>query len=70
MWTTQACPWAGAKKWGWNGCGPDGQVKTREVKLAALFTQRTTEAEGHPGRDPDSNTYLGSFATPDAFGLW
>lgn len=54
---------------GRKGRGPDGQAKTREVKLAALFTQRTTDAEGHPVRDPDSTTYLGSFATSDEFGL-
>ena len=54
---------------GRKGRGPDGQAKTREVKLAALFTQRTTDAEGHPVRDPDSTTYLGSFAASDDFGL-
>lgn len=54
---------------GRKGRGPDGQAKTREVKLAALFTQRTSDAEGHPVREPDSTTYLGSFAASDDFGL-
>ena len=51
------------------GRGPDGKAKTREVKLAALFTQTTTDAEGHPVRDPQSTTYLGNFAGSDEFGV-
>ena len=54
---------------GRKGRGPDGQATTREVKLAAFFTQRTTDAQGQPVREPDSSTYLGSFATSDEFGL-
>lgn len=50
------------------GKGPDGKAKTREVKLAALFTQTTVDEENHPVRDPQSTTYLGSFASSDAFG--
>lgn len=37
---------------------PDGRARTREAKLAALFTQTTTDADGHPVRDPDSTSYL------------
>jgi len=58
---------------GRTGKGPEGQAKTREVKLAAFFTQTTTDAEGHPLRDPQSTTYLGSFVSSDQFGpqtLW
>jgi hypothetical protein len=50
------------------GRGPDGQARTREVKLAALFTQTTRDAEGHPIRDPQSTTYLASFVSSDQFG--
>jgi len=53
---------------GRSGRGPDGQAKTREVKLAAFFTQTTTDAEGHPLRDPESTTYLASFVSSDPFG--
>jgi hypothetical protein len=50
------------------GRGPDGQAHTREIKLAALFTQTTRDAEGHPIRDPQSTTYLASFVSSDLFG--
>jgi hypothetical protein len=50
------------------GRGPDGQAKTREVKLAAFFTQTTTDAEGQPVREPESTTYLASLVTADQFG--
>jgi hypothetical protein len=45
----------------------DGRARTREVKLAALFTQTTTDEHGRPVRDPDSTTYLGSFAPAERF---
>ena len=51
------------------GRGPEGQARTREMKLAALFTQTTCDAEGHPLRDPQSTTYLASFVSADQFGL-
>lgn len=50
------------------GRGPDGQARTREVKLAALFTQTTRDAQGEPIRDPHSTTYLASFVSAEAFG--
>jgi hypothetical protein len=50
------------------GRGPDGQARTREIKLAALFTQTTRDAEGRPIRDPQSTTYLASFVSADQFG--
>ena len=50
------------------GRSPDGQAKTREVKLAAFFTQALTDEEGRPVRDPESTTYLASFASSDEFG--
>jgi len=53
---------------GRRGRGPDGQARTREIKLAAFFTQTTRDAEGHPIRDPQSTTYLASFVSSDQFG--
>ena len=50
------------------GRGPDGQARTREIKLAALFTQTMRDAEGRPIRDPQSTTYLASFVSADQFG--
>ena len=50
------------------GRSPDGQARTREIKLAALFTQRTCDAEGQPVRDPQSTTYLASFVPAEQFG--
>jgi hypothetical protein len=53
---------------GRKGRQPNGQAKTREVKLAAFFTQSVIDKQGHPVRDPDSTTYLASFACSDDFG--
>ena len=53
---------------GRRGRGPDAQAQTREIKLAAIFTQTTRDAEGHPIRDPQSTTYLASFVSSDPFG--
>lgn len=62
-------PMVGPELEGRVGRGPDGQAKTREVKLAAFFTQTLTDEEGRPRRDPESTTYLASFACSDEFGL-
>lgn len=62
-------PMIGAELEGRRGKGADGKAKTREVKLAALFTQAKLDEEGHPVRDSDSTTYLGTFACSDDFGL-
>jgi hypothetical protein len=53
---------------GRRGRGPDGKARTREVKLAALFTQSTVDEAGHPVRDARSTTYLGSFVGSEQFG--
>lgn len=50
------------------GRGPEGTAKTREIKLAALFTQTRTNEEGEPVRDESSTTYLASFASAQEFG--
>lgn len=49
------------------GKGPDGKARTREVKLACLFTQTRVDAKGRPVRDPDSTSYLGTFAPAGEF---
>ena len=49
------------------GKAPDGRARTREVKLACLFTQTTVDEQGRPIRDPDSTSYLGSFAPAAEF---
>lgn len=46
----------------------DGSAKTREVKLGCVFTQQSTDEEGHPLRDPSSSTYVSSFACAKEFG--
>ena len=49
------------------GKSADGRARTREVKLACLFTQTTLDEQGRPVRDPDSTSYLGSFAPANQF---
>ena len=44
------------------GKSADGRARTREVKLACLFTQTGLDEQGRPVRDPDSTSYLGSVA--------
>ncbi|MDQ1250489.1 MAG: hypothetical protein QG597_4868 [Actinomycetota bacterium] len=46
----------------------DGRARTREVKLACLFTQTELNDDGYPVRDPDSSSYLASFAPAHEFG--
>jgi hypothetical protein len=46
----------------------DGSSKTREVKLGCVFTQQSVDEEGRPLRDPDSTTYVSSFACSKDFG--
>jgi hypothetical protein len=47
--------------------GKNGPAKTREVKLACVFTQTTVDAEGYAVRDPGSTTYVGAIATAAEF---
>jgi hypothetical protein len=49
------------------GKSADGRARTREVKLACLFTQTTVDEQGRPVRDPDSTSYVGSFAPAEQF---
>lgn len=49
------------------GKSGDGRAHTREVKLACLFTQTRVDDDGRPVRDPDSTSYLATFAPADQF---
>jgi hypothetical protein len=46
----------------------DGRARTREVKLACLFTQTELDEDGFAVRDPGSSSYLASFAPAHEFG--
>ncbi|HUB40588.1 MAG TPA: ISKra4 family transposase [Streptosporangiaceae bacterium] len=46
---------------GRTGKAEDGNARTREVKLACLFTQTTRTDDGYPVRDTASSTYLETF---------
>jgi len=50
------------------GKGPEGRARTREAKLAAIFTQTSFDEEGWPMRDPNSTTYVGAIETAEEFG--
>jgi hypothetical protein len=52
------------------GKAADGRARTREVKLACLFTQTRLDEHGQPVRDPDSTSYLGSFDPPSGSPPW
>ena len=45
---------------GKKGRQPDGTARTREAKLGCVFIQATLEEEGHPVRDADSTTSIGT----------
>ena len=49
------------------GKGPDGHARTREVKLAAVFTQTRLDEKGRPVRDLDSTSYLATLEPVEHF---
>ena len=51
------------------GKGEDGRARTREVKMAAAFTQTTVDEHGYPVRDPGSSSYLATLAAAPQFGI-
>jgi hypothetical protein len=53
---------------GRRGRQADGSARTREAKLGCVFTQVGLDKEGHPQRDPDSTTYVGSIESSTLFG--
>ncbi len=54
---------------GRKGKADDGKARTREVKLACLFTQAKLDDDGKPVRDPDSTTCLATFEPAERFGV-
>ena len=61
-------PMRAAETDGRPGKGEDGKARTREVKLACAFTQTKVDEDGYPIRDPDSSSYLATFAPAAEFG--
>jgi hypothetical protein len=53
---------------GRTGKQEDGRAKTRLAYLGCVFTQHTTDEEGHPVRDYESTTYVSSFGSIEEFG--
>ena len=51
------------------GKGEDGRARTREVKMAAVFTQTAVDDDGYPVRDPASSSYAATFAPAADFGI-
>ena len=48
------------------GKGEDGQARTREIKLARLFTVSALDDDGYPVTDPASSSYVATFDGKDA----
>jgi hypothetical protein len=51
---------------GRQGKAADGRARTREIKLARLFTQSGHRAGGKPVMDPRSSSYVATFDGKDA----
>ena len=51
---------------GRQGKAEDGTARTREVKLARLFTESGPDSEGRPVMDPGSSSYVATFDGKDA----
>lgn len=60
-------PMTPAETAGRPGKGPDGRARTREAKLACLFTQTGLDDDGRPVRDPDSTSYLATLEPVEKF---
>jgi len=51
---------------GRKGKSEDGQARTREIKLARLFTVSRMDSDGNPVMDPGSSSYVATFDGKDA----
>ena len=61
-------PMTAAGTEGRKGKADDGKARTREVKLACVFTQTSVDDDGNPVRDPASSSYLATFEPAGRFG--
>jgi hypothetical protein len=61
-------PVVAAETEGRKGKADDGTARTREVKLACLFTQTSVDDDGYPIRDVGSSSYLATFEPAERFG--
>jgi hypothetical protein len=62
-------PMTAAETAGRAGKAEDGRARTREVKMAAVFTQTRLDDDGYPVRDPGSSSYLATLAAAPEFGI-
>ena len=53
---------------GHQGKTPGEPAKTREMRLASVFTQSTLDERGHAIRDPNATTYVADLASVEQFG--
>jgi hypothetical protein len=60
-------PMTPAETAGRPGKHPDGRARTREAKLACLFTQTHTDEHDRPVRDADSTSYLTTLDPVEVF---
>ena len=65
--TAPACRWCPPRSPAGPPKGEDGRARTREVKLACLFTQTKLDDDGRPVRDPDTSTYVHTFDPVEQF---
>jgi hypothetical protein len=63
-------PTVAAEVEGRAGKTADGHARTREAKLAVVFSQTNLDNDGHPVRDPDSSTYMATFQPAETFGRY
>jgi hypothetical protein len=51
-----------------HGKGEDGHARSREAKLACVFTQSALDSKGYQIRDEASTSYVGAIETAEMFG--
>jgi hypothetical protein len=49
------------------GKGPNGESKTREIKVGCVFTQTCLDPDGYPVRDEASTSYIGACESAERF---
>ena len=62
-----AVPMTASQTEGRAGKGEDCKAQTRELKLACLFTQASTDDDGYPIRGPGTSSYLATFEPAERF---